>query len=79
MAAEVPVMAYPAGAVPETLAGAGVQFAPKNFEYAAELLGLLVYDEDLRSAVLAGQRARLENFGDAKVRQQLVQLVERFS
>ena len=56
-----------------------MQFAPKNFEYAAELLGLLVYDEDLRSAVLAGQRARLENFGDAKIRQHLTQLVERFS
>ncbi len=79
MAAEVPVMAYPAGAIPETLADAGVQFAPKNFEYAAELLGLLVYDEDLRSAVLAGQRARLENFGDAMIRQHLAQLVERFS
>ena len=37
MAADVPVLAYAAAAVPETLGGAGVQFAPKDLEYAAEL------------------------------------------
>ncbi len=44
MAADVPVLAYAAGAVPETLGGAGVLFAPKDLEFAAELLGTLVYD-----------------------------------
>ena len=37
MAADVPVLAYAAAAVPDTLGGAGVQFAPKDLEYAAEL------------------------------------------
>ena len=32
MAADVPVLAYAAGAVPETLGGAGVLFAPKDLE-----------------------------------------------
>src|SRR5918911_1278183 len=41
MAADVPVLAYAAAAVPETLGGAGVQFAPKEPEFAAELLGAL--------------------------------------
>ena len=36
MAADVPVLAYAAGAVPETLGGAGVLFAPKDLEFAAE-------------------------------------------
>ena len=40
MAADVPIMAYAAAAVPDTLGGAGVQFAPKDMEYAAELLGV---------------------------------------
>jgi hypothetical protein len=31
MATDVPVLAYSAAAVPETLGGAGVQFAPKDF------------------------------------------------
>ena len=39
MAADVPVLAYAAGAVPETLGGAGVLFAPKDLEVAAEMLG----------------------------------------
>ena len=48
MAADVPILAYAAAAVPETLGGAGVQFAPKDLEQAAELAGALVFDEDFR-------------------------------
>jgi glycosyltransferase involved in cell wall biosynthesis len=62
MAMDVPVLAYGAAAVPETLGGAGVTFAPKNLEYAAELLADLVYDEPLRERIIAGQRARLAAF-----------------
>ena len=50
MAADVPVLAYAAAAVPDTLGGAGVQFAPKDLEYAAELLGSLAFDDELRRA-----------------------------
>ena len=46
MAADVPVLAYAAAAVPDTLGGAGVQFAPKDLEFAAELLGALAFDDD---------------------------------
>ena len=53
MATDVPVLAYAAGAVPETLGGAGVLFAPKDLEFAAEMLGMLVYDRSVR-----GRRAR---------------------
>ncbi len=62
MAAGVPVLAYAAGAVPETLGGAGVLFAPKDLEVAAELLGSLVYDRPVRDRVLEGQRRRLHDF-----------------
>ena len=64
MAADVPVLAYSAAAVPETLGGAGVQFSPKDLEHAAELAGALAFDDDLRCAVIAGQRRRLADFGD---------------
>ena len=67
MAADVPVLAYAAAAVPETLDGAGVQFAPKDLEYAAELLGALAFDDSLRAAVIAGQRRRVAEFGDGRV------------
>ncbi len=63
MAADLPILAYGAAAVPETLGGAGVCFTPKDLEYAAELLGLLVYDDALRDRVISGQRRRLTDFG----------------
>jgi glycosyltransferase involved in cell wall biosynthesis len=67
MAAGVPVLAYASSAVPETLGGAGVLFSPKDLEYAAELLGELAYNNRLRARVLAGQRRRLDEFGDARI------------
>ena len=67
MAADVPILAYSAAAVPETLGGAGVQFAPKDLEHAAELLGALAFDDDLRGRVIAGQRRRLADFGEDRV------------
>ena len=67
MAADVPVLAYAAGAVPETLGGAGVLFAPKDLELAAEAMGMLVYDRPVREAVIAGQRTRLRDFSPDRV------------
>jgi glycosyltransferase involved in cell wall biosynthesis len=67
MAAEVPILAYAAAAVPETLGGAGVQFAPKDLEYAAELLGSLAFDDELRARIVDGQRRRLADFGDERL------------
>jgi glycosyltransferase involved in cell wall biosynthesis len=71
MASDVPVLAYAAGAVPETLGGAGVLFSPKDLEYAAELLGLLVYDRPARQAVIEGQRRRLLDFAPARIEKRL--------
>ena len=73
MAADVPVLAYAAGAVPETLGGAGVLFAPKDLEFAADMLGTLVYDRAVRERVLAGQRRRLAAFSPAVVEARLKQ------
>lgn len=74
MSVDVPVMAYSSTAVPDTLGGAGVQFAPKDLEYAAELLGELAYNDTLRDQVIAGQRARLADFGDDRIRKELERL-----
>ena len=76
MAADVPVLAYGATAVPETLGGAGICFTPKDLEYAAEMLGLLVYDDELRSSVVAGQRRRLANFSMAHAARALDAMIE---
>ena len=78
MAADVPVLAYGAAAVPETLGGAGIVFAPKDLELAAELLGSLAYDAELRSQVIAGQRARLQAFGDHRTREGVKEMLAAF-
>lgn len=77
MATDVPILAYSAAAIPETLGGAGVQFAPKDLEQAAELAGSLAFDDDLRRAVIAGQRRRLADFDDARIERDLAALVGR--
>ena len=74
MAANVPVLAYGSTAVPDTLGGAGLQFTPKDLEYAAEVLGELTYNDSLRTSVIAGQRQRLADFGDARIRRELERL-----
>lgn len=79
MAMDVPILAYEAGAVPETLGGAGLMFSPKAFEPAAELLGQVIYDETLRARVIEGQRARVAHFAPARVDSDLRALVSRFS
>jgi len=71
------VLAYSAAAVPETLGDAGVQFRPKDLERAAELLDVLASDEEIRGAVIARQRRRLGDFGDAAIERHLRALVDR--
>jgi glycosyltransferase involved in cell wall biosynthesis len=79
MAADVPVLAYTAAAVPDTLGGAGVQFAPKDLEMAAELLGELAFNDALRAQVIAGQRRRLGDFGDARITRALAGVLHSLS
>ena len=73
MAADVPVFAYESSAVDDTLGGAGVCWSPKDLEYAAELLGQLAFDPEMRAKVIAGQRRRLEDFSEGTLRQRLVE------
>lgn len=75
MAADVPVLAYASTAVPDTLGGAGVLFSPKDLEFAAELLGELAYNDELRARVIEGQRRRLTHFGDDRLRAELTRIL----
>jgi L-malate glycosyltransferase len=79
MAADVPVLAYAAGAVPETLDGAGLLFAPKDLEVAAEMLGMLVYDRPVRERVLEGQRRRVADFAAERIDAQLHNILAQFA
>jgi glycosyltransferase involved in cell wall biosynthesis len=58
----VPVLAYAATAVPETLGGAGIVFSEKNPEEIACLLHRIVSDHALKERVLKTQDERLRFF-----------------
>jgi glycosyltransferase involved in cell wall biosynthesis len=77
MAADVPILAYAAGAVPETLGGAGILFSPKDLELAAEAMGMLVYDRQLRRSVIEGQRRRLRDFAADRIEQRLHEVINQ--
>jgi glycosyltransferase involved in cell wall biosynthesis len=67
MLTDVPILAYGATAVADTLGGAGLQFGAKRIELVAELAHALARDAALRAEVLAGQRRRLPAFAPAAV------------
>jgi glycosyltransferase involved in cell wall biosynthesis len=76
---DVPVMAYAAGAVPETMDSAGVLVKEKNYGQIAEMMGRLTRDKALRAAIIEGQRARLARYRQrdlaAELRQHLAPLL----
>lgn len=78
MSMDVPVLAYGAGAVPETMGGHGVCFTPKDLELAAEWLGALVYDEPLRRPIIEGQRTRAGAFAPSQLAPALQTLIAEF-
>ena len=54
-------------------------FTPKDLEYAAEWLGTLAYDDEVRARVIAGQRERLAAFGDDRIARDLDRMIEEFA
>jgi glycosyltransferase involved in cell wall biosynthesis len=76
MLLEVPVMAYGAGAVPDTLGDAGVIFYEKKYEEMAEMAHLLATEPVLREAVVEAQTRRVERFRPERVEAELLGYIE---
>ncbi|ATB32026.1 glycosyltransferase family 4 protein [Melittangium boletus] len=79
MAAELPVLAYGAAAVPETLGGAGIAFDEKRFSLLAELVVEVCDNRALREGLLAGQARRLEDFSAPASQAALAKALEAFA
>ncbi len=62
MAFDIPVIAFAAAAVPETMGGAGLLIKRWDVPRIAELIHLLVSDDRLRERVISGQRRALTRF-----------------
>ena len=71
----VPIVAYQAAAVPETLDGSGILVKEKNYAAVAGLIGLLAEDDNLRARIVAQQRERLEDFLPERVGARLEEIL----
>lgn len=72
----VPVVAYAAGAVEETMNGGGLLLRRKDFLRTAALIDRLVSDRGFKDAVVAGQREALKKFSPANVGRILFEHIE---
>lgn len=75
----VPVMAFDAGAVPETMGGAGILVREKKLEEIAEMVYLLAHDEELRERVVEHQFRALDSLDSQDVEERLIGFVEQVS
>ncbi len=75
----LPVLAYAAAAVPDTLGGAGVMFHQKDYEALAEMVDILVRDSHLRQRLIARQRERAQAFLELQVRQRWMEFLRQLN
>jgi glycosyltransferase involved in cell wall biosynthesis len=73
----LPVVAYAAGAVEETMNGGGVLFFEKKFEMAAAALDRLDHDTRLRNGIIFSQLKALEKYRRETQSQILIDHIER--
>lgn len=71
----VPVVAYAAAAVPETLGDAGILVHEKRYEEVAALVHLVAREPDVREGLLRAGRERLEHFRPERHEPRLIELI----
>ena len=70
---DVPVLAYNAGAVAETLDGAGILFQHKSVEMVAGMVERMITDPDLRSRLSRAARERMRAYHEQSDPRRLVE------
>lgn len=70
----IPVMAYAAAAVPDTMENAGILIKKKDYPAIAEMAGVLCDNPDLRKIIIQGQYKRLEEFKSFPLEEKLKEL-----
>ena len=65
---DVPIIAYDAAAISDTLGGCGILLDDNSPEFAAAVIDRTVHDEKLREYLIKGQRERLEDFSYERIK-----------
>jgi len=73
----LPIVAYAAAGVTDTLGDTGILIKEKRYEVVAELIHLLMAKADFREAVVARQKERLEQFSSARAMEMLRSYLEK--
>ncbi|MCP5493164.1 MAG: glycosyltransferase [Leptospiraceae bacterium] len=74
---EIPILAYQAGAVGDTLNGAGISFNQKDFLKICELVHIILKDQDFRNEIINSQNKRLKQFIDSRPESILLEEIGR--
>ena len=73
---QVPVLAYEAGAVPETLGGSGVLLPTWQPSEVAGVVHTVLQNQNTRNQILEGQNRRLESLIEESPRRELIRVIE---
>ncbi|MEW5901364.1 MAG: glycosyltransferase family 4 protein [Acidobacteriota bacterium] len=74
---DLPVIAYNATAVPDTLEGCGIVLNTKRVDRVGELVAAVCRDKKVREKIIAGERARLERLKKEGREPFLFEMIER--
>ncbi len=72
----IPVLAYNSTSIPHTLNGVGVMVNEKRYDEIAEMMDLLMENQELRTAIVEKQRQRLEFFKKPRLESLLKSFIE---
>lgn len=73
---QLPVFAYDAGAVRETMGDAGVVYTEKNPAAVAQLISAVMEDERLVEQIIEKQNRRITDFSEDKIQARLAELLQ---
>ncbi len=73
----LPVLAYAAAAVPETLGSSDLLYGKKDYSAMADGVNSVRTDEAFRSRIIQAQKENLKRFDRSRVREQFLDLVEK--
>lgn len=74
---KVPIIAFNAAAVPETMGNSGVIVNVKKYELIAELIDQLVINKELRRKVIESQSRRLLDFQEDKIKERFESYIRK--
>ncbi|PIE33193.1 glycosyltransferase [candidate division KSB3 bacterium] len=78
MHADVPILAYNSTSIPYTLGEAGVLFNEKQYEAVAEMMDVIMENQELRSGIIEAQHKRLTSFERSRLEGVLKSYLEPF-